>query len=62
MDEEWFNCNVCGEAFGLQPETVAVLRRSEQVFYCPWGHELVMPDKAVAPTDGRLTVIQGGKK
>ena len=33
-------CPACGEVFGLLRQTDAVLRRSTQTFYCPFGHQM----------------------
>lgn len=34
----WIKCYRCKESFVLHPDTEATLRRSGQVFHCPWGH------------------------
>lgn len=31
-------CGQCGQEYGLLDDTMAMLRRSGQTFYCPWGH------------------------
>lgn len=62
MSEEWIICCVCGEKFALEGDTAAVLRRSGNVFYCPWGHSIVLNRQHDGrDTKGQLKAIEGGK-
>jgi hypothetical protein len=36
-------CCRCEERFGLEEETLALLKRSQQRFHCPWGHPQHFP-------------------
>ncbi len=38
-------CCVCDETFGVQEETVIVLERTGQTFYCPFGHKQHFPKR-----------------
>lgn len=48
MTNQWLKCCQCGEQFMLNPETEATLRRSSQLFHCPWGHSQHFPQGETA--------------
>jgi hypothetical protein len=65
-DMQTIKCCVCGELFGIDEATSVVLHRTQQIFYCPFGHTQHFTEREVEdPPEAEIIpfkIIDGDKE